>query len=139
MKIRTAKARNALVAIVFVAMFFVFMDNINPVYALDGTNVNNHSKNEIINYLKNSGVSVKDANDYSVEPIKNSQKGALTNASEEAALKMLNNIRYIAGVNQVNLDDTYIYRKISSRSLLELCKGHADTLSRKGQWKTGWK
>ena len=108
MKSRNSHTRITLVAMIIVAMFFVFAANTAPTYAADGTNVNTHSKEEIINYLKNNGVSVTDPVKYSIEPIKNTQKGELTSSSEEGALKMLNNVRYIAGLNPVSLNTDYV-------------------------------
>ncbi|MBR2674661.1 MAG: Ig-like domain-containing protein [Mogibacterium sp.] len=69
-------------------------------------NVTKHTKEEISNYIKNSGVTISDEAAYSVEPVRNTQRGELTTASKESALQMLNNIRYIAGLNPVALNQT---------------------------------
>lgn len=76
-------------------------------FAAEGTNVDHHSQQEIISYLNESGVSLFDATDYSVTPVKYTVRGELSDKSKNGALTILNNIRYIAGLNPVSLDDSY--------------------------------
>lgn len=76
-------------------------------FAAEGTNVDHHSQQEIINYLSESGVSLFDATEYSVTPVKYTVRGELSDKSKNGALAILNNIRYIAGLNPVSLDDSY--------------------------------
>ena len=73
-------------------------------------NVTKHTQNEIQEYLMNSGVSVKDTVSYTTAPIKDAETqtyiaGDMTAQTKQGALQMLNNIRYIAGLNPtVSLD-----------------------------------
>ncbi|MBQ6624122.1 MAG: Ig-like domain-containing protein [Mogibacterium sp.] len=106
MKIRTAKARNSLVAILFIAMLFVFANNTISVYA-DSPNVTAHSKAEIVQRLRTNSASINEAHTFEITPTRPDTPGALSYASKQSALKMLNNIRYVAGLPDVMLDSTY--------------------------------
>ena len=70
-------------------------------------NVTTHTKAQIIDYLANSGVSINDPTTYAVEPVFYTQMGDLSAQTKQKALAMLNNVRYIAGLNPVTLSDEY--------------------------------
>ena len=70
-------------------------------------NVTTHTKVQIIDYLANSGVSINDPTTYAVEPVFYTQMGDLSAQTKQKALAMLNNVRYIAGLNPVTLSDEY--------------------------------
>ena len=70
-------------------------------------NVTAHTKAQIIDYLANSGVSINDPTTYAVEPVFYTQMGDLSAQTKQKALAMLNNVRYIAGLNPVALSDEY--------------------------------
>ncbi|GEM_PF-1733338 len=73
-----------------------------------GLNVTTHSKSDVVDYLKNSGVSINDEVEFSVEPVYNTSPGEMTEECKQSALKMLNCIRYVAGVpDTVTLDSGY--------------------------------
>lgn len=99
------KKSSIVIAIFAIAMFFVSFSS-EAVYA-EGLNVTEHSKQDIINQLRNSGVSVSDPVSFSIQPIKNTQRGEMTDATKQSALAVLNNVRYIAGLDYVSLDATY--------------------------------
>ncbi|MDR0596318.1 MAG: CAP domain-containing protein, partial [Clostridiales Family XIII bacterium] len=77
-------------------------------YAATGTNVQAHSADDIRAYIKASGAKTSDATKYATTPVTigpGYNKGSLTQASLDSALKMLNQIRYIAGIDaDVKLD-----------------------------------
>ena len=77
------------------------------VFAAEGPNVTNHTQAEIIQHLDSSGVSFGDPVTYSTTPVKNTVRGSLSTQSRNDALAMLNNIRFIAGLAPVTLDDDY--------------------------------
>lgn len=67
-----------------------------------------HSKKEIMNYLQKMGTENPPALTYRVKPVRNTVRGDMTQQSKQAALNMLNSIRYIAGINaNVKLDANY--------------------------------
>lgn len=103
--ITSLRRSGIVIAILAVAMFFGSFSG-EVAYA-DGLNVTQHSKQDVVNQLKNSGVSINDPVTFTVQPVKNTQRGALTNNTKQSALKMLNNIRYVSGLDPVNLNETY--------------------------------
>ncbi len=75
-----------------------------------GINVAYHTQEEIRNYAKKSNVSLEDALEFSEEPVtkKPYSLGKLSSHTLESALKMLNQVRYIAGISDnVELSDEY--------------------------------
>ena len=66
-----------------------------------------HSKQEIIEHIRNSGVSVSDPVEFTVTPVANSARGELSHKTQEGAVTMLNNIRYVAGLDPVSFDENY--------------------------------
>ncbi len=75
-----------------------------------GINVAYHTQEEIKNYAKNSNVSLKDALEFEEEPVTKSpySLGKLSGKTLQSALKMLNQVRYIAGISDnVELSDEY--------------------------------
>lgn len=103
--ITSLRRSGIVIAILAVAMFFGSFSG-EVAYA-DGLNVTQHSKQDVVNQLKNSGVSINDPVTFTVQPVKNTQRGALTNNTKQSALKMLNNIRYVSGLDPVSLNETY--------------------------------
>ena len=66
-----------------------------------------HSKQEIIEHIRNSGVSISDPVEFTVNPVANSARGELSRKTQEGAVTMLNNIRYVAGLDPVSFDENY--------------------------------
>lgn len=69
-----------------------------------------HTQKEIREYVKRNGVSIKDKVKYAKKPVteKPYNLGKLSKKTLNSALKMLNQVRYIAGVpNNVELSDEY--------------------------------
>ena len=95
------------ILLIAIAMVIIPLSLAEDVFAAEGTNVDHHTQQEISTYLSESGVSFYDETSYSVEPVINTVRGQLSNESKNGALKILNNIRYIAGLNPVSLDDSY--------------------------------
>ena len=73
----------------------------------EGLDVDNHSQQEIIEYINASGVSVCDPVQFEVEPVINTQRGRLARKSHNGAVAMLNNVRYVAGLDPVCPNDGY--------------------------------
>ena len=95
-----------LMAIMLAAVFaFTAPEFTYSAYAASGTNVNNHTPSQIRQYINDSGVSFSAPTEFSVPPVKPTVRGALSTSSKQSALKVLNNIRYIAGLNPVGLDE----------------------------------
>ena len=75
-----------------------------------GTPVTAHTKQEIRSFIKKNKVSTNAKVKYKKKPRTKSpyRAGNLSNATKKSAIKMLNNIRYIAGLNaNVTLKDSY--------------------------------
>lgn len=75
-----------------------------------GVNVQYHTQDEIRSYAKASNVTLEDALSFAEEPVteKPYSLGKLSNETLQSALKMLNQIRYIAGISDnVTLSDEY--------------------------------
>ena len=66
-----------------------------------------HSKQEIIEHIRNSGVSISDPVEFTVNPVANSARGELSRKTQEGAVTMLNNLRYVAGLDPVSFDEKY--------------------------------
>ena len=80
---------------------------VGSAYASEAPNVTQHSKAEIIDYLAQSGASVNDRVTYAVDPVPNTEMGELSDEAKRSAVAMLNNVRYIAGLNEVGFSDEY--------------------------------
>lgn len=75
-----------------------------------GVNVQYHTQDEIRNYAKASNVTLEDALSFSEEPVieKPYSPGKLSDETLQSAIKMLNQVRYIAGISDnVTLSDEY--------------------------------
>lgn len=75
-----------------------------------GINVAYHTQDEIRAYIKNSGAGISDAVTFQENPVTEAPfgLGKLSNETLDSAVKMLNQIRYIAGIPyDVALDDSY--------------------------------
>ena len=68
-------------------------------------NVNSHTSAEIANQLKTSGVALSDTVTFDTAPQKPDTPGELSAETKQSALKTLNNMRYIAGLDPVSLND----------------------------------
>ena len=76
-----------------------------------GINVAYHTQDEIRAYIKNSGAGISDAVTFQENPVTEAPfgLGKLSNETLDSAVKMLNQIRYIAGIPyDVALDDSRI-------------------------------
>lgn len=75
-----------------------------------GVNVAYHTQDEIKAYVKDSGAGISDAVTFQENPVTEAPfgLGKLSNETLDSAVKMLNQIRYIAGIPyDVALDDSY--------------------------------
>ena len=72
-----------------------------------GPNVQKRSKDQITEYLSKNNVTSTSSHSFKTTPKKDTVRGELDNASKESALKLLNNCRYIAGLDPVSLDASY--------------------------------
>lgn len=73
-----------------------------------GVNVTYHSKDDIIKYIKANGAEVTDPLEFSQNPVTVSpyDPGKLSDQTQQSALNMLKQMRYIAGISdQVELSD----------------------------------
>lgn len=75
--------------------------SILPVQAATGVNVTYRTQEEIQEYAKEDGVTIKDPLEFAEEPVASApfQLGKLSDQTLESAVKMLNQIRYIAGLS----------------------------------------
>jgi hypothetical protein len=78
-----------------------------PVHAADGLHVDQHSQEEIKDHIANSDSYFGVHEEFVTEPVRNTVVGEMTEASKNNALSTLNDIRYIAGLDPVELDDDY--------------------------------
>ena len=98
--------RRLFVALLAAAVVLAVPVNMPDVYASSGPNVTSHTQDQIRAYINNSGVSFNDPTEYKTEPVKPTVRGELTDNCKNKALKMLNNIRYIAGLDAVSLNSS---------------------------------
>ena len=103
-ELTSLKRRGIVITLFVIAMLFVSATS--AVFA-DGPNVTNHTKGEIISRLSSNGASLSEDHSFATTPAKPNTPGELSNASKQSALRMLNNIRYIAGLPDVTLDAAY--------------------------------
>ncbi len=90
-----------------------------------GINVAYHTQDEIRAYIKNSGAGISDAVTFQENPVTEAPfgLGKLSNETLDSAVKMLNQIRYIAGIPyDVALDDSY-NEKAQAASLVNYVNG----------------
>lgn len=94
---------------VFAVLLFFSMQIVSYAAESKGVNVDYHTKEEILKYLEENGVDLNADTEYSVEASNKEPyaPGQLTDASLQSALKTLNAIRYIAGLDPVELNDEY--------------------------------
>ena len=78
-----------------------------PAYADTGLNVDQHSKQDIIDYIDNSDINFNEDDIYITEPVKDTVRGELSDTTKSHALALLNTYRYIAGLDPVELDEAY--------------------------------
>jgi len=90
-----------------------------------GINVAYNTQDEIRAYIKNSGAGISDAVTFQENPVTEAPfgLGKLSNETLDSAVKMLNQIRYIAGIPyDVALDDSY-NEKAQAASLVNYVNG----------------
>ncbi len=87
----------------------IWIDPIDAAADTTGVNVTYHTQEEIINYIEQSGGHIGDAVTYAAEPSTTQPyaAGTLSDETLESALAVLNQIRYIAGLDSVTLNDSY--------------------------------
>ena len=100
------KLRRVLVALLAAAVVLVAPVKMPGVYAASGPDVDYHTQDQIRTYINNSGVSIYDRTEYKTKPVSPNVRGELSDNCKNDALKMLNNIRYIAGLDTVSLDSS---------------------------------
>ena len=78
-----------------------------PVNATVSPNVITHTQEEIRSRTEASGVSIDDTVTYSVKPVSTApyNTGTLSSKTLDSTLRFMNNIRYVAGLNDISLDD----------------------------------
>lgn len=93
-------------------------------YAESGINVNYHSQQEIRDYLKHEKVDIYAETTYSKAASDRSpyQAGEVSKSSLDAALNTMNAIRYIAGIDPVELDASYT-KKEQAAALVNSANG----------------
>lgn len=69
-----------------------------------GLNVEYHTQEEIISYIRSSGADFYDTVRYDVTPVIPTQPGSLSQTTKDSALATLNNFRFIAGLSPVRWD-----------------------------------
>lgn len=87
-----------------------YFDDITGVYAY-GIGAQHYTRREVRDYMNNSGASVDNQTEVESEAVLTAPyaAGTLTQQSEEDALAMLNEVRYIAGLgHHVTLDQEYV-------------------------------
>ena len=78
-----------------------------PVFATDiRPGVTVHTPAQIRQYIDNSGVDIDTPTTYTVEPSLYDKPGEMDSISKNNSLKMLNNIRYVLGLQPVALDES---------------------------------
>lgn len=95
---------------IFCAAAAAFLCCVLPVRAASGVNVANRTQEEIRAYAVRDGVMINDPLEYAEAPVTSAPfaPGRLSDAALNSALKMLNQIRYIAGISDnVALDEQY--------------------------------
>lgn len=80
-----------------------------PVYASDGLHVDQHSPEEIRKHIDESDSYLGVHEEFVTEPEMNTVMGELTEESQKNGLGTLNDIRYIAGLDPVELDEEYCH------------------------------
>jgi uncharacterized repeat protein (TIGR02543 family) len=80
-----------------------------PLAAANGVNVQAHTQEEIKAYIKANGAKVSDSTGYLTNPSTTNPyaPGSLTQSSLDSALGMINQVRYIAGLDPITLDSAY--------------------------------
>ncbi len=90
-----------------------------------GISVAYHSQEEIRSYIKANGASIKDPLQFAQNPVTNApyHPGSLSDQTQQSALNMLKQIRYIAGISdQVELSDE-MCAKVQASSLVQYVNG----------------
>ena len=100
------RLRRLFIALLAAAVILVVPVSMPGVYAASGPGVTSHTQDQIRAYINNSGVSLNDPTEYKTQPVKPTVRGELTDNCKNKALKMLNNIRYIAGLDAVSLSSS---------------------------------
>ena len=81
------------------------------IQASQGLSVNYHTQQEIRDYISTSGADINMVSEYTIEPSVTSpyEPGQLTDATQQNALAILNQVRFIAGIDaNVTLNQDYI-------------------------------
>ena len=84
-----------------------FADSTLKSQNVSGLNVTKHTQEEIIEYINSSNANVGDQVEFEIQPVKDTERGRLSRKSHSGAVAMLNNVRYIAGLDPVSADDGY--------------------------------
>ncbi len=92
----------------FVAVFTVMGWSV-PSYATEGLFVDQHTQQEIRDHIEQSDSYLGVHEEFVTEPVTNTVMGELTEASKKNALATLNDVRYIAGLDPVELGETEGY------------------------------
>lgn len=104
--VKGLKAARTIMTIILAGLVLIGLCGTYSVNA-ESPGVAKHSKQEIINHIRNSGVSVSDPVEFAVNPVANSVRGELSRKTQEGAVTMLNNLRYVAGLDPVSFDENY--------------------------------
>lgn len=120
-KMRMKKTRVAalILAIIFASAFAIFTEKLSLAQEIasrksaKGVNVAYHTKEEITEFIKNSGADEYDKVTYTRQPSYKTpyNPGMVSDDTTREAIAMLNNIRYIAGLSaNVTVNDEYTER-----------------------------
>ena len=104
--VKSLKAARTIMTIILAGLVLIGLCGTYCVNA-ESPGVAKHSKQEIIEHIRNSGVSISDPVEFTVNPVANSVRGELSRKTQEGAVTMLNNLRYVAGLDPVSFDENY--------------------------------
>lgn len=111
-RILKGKVQSVKSAVTITVLALVLVASGNSAQAAAGVNVETHTPDEIRTYIKNNGGDINEAPVYATQPVTtgpNYSAGSLTDATQQNAIKVLNGVRYIAGVPyNVAADSTYV-------------------------------
>lgn len=93
------------IAILAVLCFFFMNASKLPAYAETGPEVTVHTQSEIREYIRKNNAYAAIPTAFDVMPVKNTKRGALSDAGKRSALAMVNGMRYAAGLDEVTLSD----------------------------------
>ena len=107
-------------------VFTIGSDSVTIKVTVTGNQVKKRTKSQIRSFIKKSKVTTRTTTKYSKRPSTSApyEAGSLSKATKQSAVKMLNNIRYIAGLNSnVKINESYC--KLAQAATLANAANHA--------------